>query len=149
MKFFLLFLTSLLVEVVFIRSLVKPGFVAPDLVLLVLLLKAYSKGREAVLWAIAGGAFLDLASDNVGLNMFLETFFTYVFVLVNEKVLLRNFTTFLVLASGVLLLKKISAVALVSFKFSFDISSGVVFLSWLLETLVLLAIFLLYFRRRE
>ncbi len=149
MKFFLLFLTSLLVEVVFIRSLVKPGFVAPDLVLLVLLLKAYSKGREAVLWAIVGGVFLDLASDNVGLNMFLETFFTYVFVLVNEKILLRNFTTFLVLASGVLLLKKISAVALVSFKFSFDISSGVVFLSWLLETLVLLAIFLLYFRKRE
>ena len=149
MRFLFVFLVFLILEALFLRTLVKPGFIAPDIVFLLLLFRAYSRGREAVLWAIVGGVFLDFTSDNLGLNLFLETFFIYMFLLLHEKFLMRNTSTFLALSGVLLLLKKVSGVVVVSMKFSFSMSWSILLFSWFSEMVALSIAYLLFLKRKE
>ncbi len=140
---------SLLLQVVFLISLFEPGFLAPDLVLISLLVIAYTHGREALLWAMVFGAFLDMLTDNLGLNLAMETLSIYLFLLLHEKLLLKNALTFLVVGSAVVFLKRSLTYILFRFKFSFDMSWADFFLAWLTEVLLLTGVYFLYLKRRE
>jgi len=143
------FVLSFLVQIVFLQTLFKPGFIAPDLLLVVLLSKAYLSGRGAILWAILGGALLDLTTDNIGLNLALQTLAVYLFLLAYEKLLFRNLFTFLIPASVVLLLKRLLALFMMRSKFSFDMSWGIFTLAWLVEIILLIGVYFLYLKRKE
>jgi len=147
--YLLLLLAAILTEVVLLQALFKPGFIAPDLVLLLLLAKAYTSGRGAILWAIFGGALLDLLTDTVGLNLALVVLSLYLFLLIMERFLFRSALTFLLPAGLALLSKKLGAILLMRSKFSFEVSTTLFLVSWAVEILLLSGIYFLYLRRNE
>lgn len=137
------------IDVLFFHTLFMPGFVAPDLVLIALLSRAYLRGRESILWAIYGGIVLDLLTDNIGLNLTLEVLLVYLFVLITERFLMRNALTFLLPSAFLLAFKKAISLLLVSFKFSFEVSFLPLATSWILELLFLCGVYFLYLKRKE
>lgn len=149
MRFALAFLSVLSFQVLVLHTLFIPGFLSPDLLLVLLLTKAYLSGREAVLWAVLGGALLDIVTDTLGLNLSLEVLSVYLFVLIYERFIFRSALVFVVPASLMLLVKKVTALLMMRFKFSFDVSPHTILVSWTFEILVLLAVYFLYIRRRE
>lgn len=149
MRFFLLLILLTLIDALFLHVLFKPGFVAPDLVLIVLLSKAYLKGRETVLWAILGGILLDLLTDSIGLNLAAEVLSVYAFLLVMERFLIKSAFTFLIPSALILALKKFFSLFLVSIKFSFEVSVSYLAVSWIVELSLLSGIYFLYLRKKE
>ncbi len=149
MKYLLLFLLAVFLEVAVLQALFKPGFIAPDLVLILLLSRAYLLGRSTILWAVFGGVLLDIMTDTIGLNLALETLSVYIFMLIEEKILFRTVVAFLISAGVTLLVKKSLSLLMMKIKFSFDVSVSIFLGSWLLEMVALLAIYLLYIRRKE
>ncbi len=149
MRYFLLLLLLLFLQTAFIQAVFTPGFLAPDLLLIALLSRAYLKGRDTVLWAILGGALLDLLTDTLGLGLALETLSTYLFILISERVLFKTGLAFLISGAGITLLKKLLALVLMSFKFSFDISVSGFISFWMIEVFLLLITYILYLKRRD
>ncbi|WP_457600697.1 hypothetical protein [Hydrogenivirga sp.] len=149
MRYAALFLILIFLEAAVLQTLFKPGFIAPDVVLIALITRAYLSGRPALLWAIVGGAFLDLMTDTIGLHLALETLSVYVFLLIHERLLFKTVLTYTIPAGLVLLGKKFLALAMMRSKFSFAMSPGGFVLSWLIEIALLLAIYFLYLRRKE
>ncbi|RLJ71082.1 rod shape-determining protein MreD [Hydrogenivirga caldilitoris] len=149
MRYTALFLVLLFFEAAVLQTLFKPGFIAPDLVLIALISRAYLLGRSTVLWAVFGGTVLDLMTDTVGLHMSLETLSVYIFLLIHERLLFRTVLTYIVPGTGVLLLKKSLAFLIMRSKFSFELSPEAFFLSWLFEVGLLFSIYYLYIRRYE
>lgn len=147
MRFFFFFTFTLLLQVSFLTALFSPGFLSPDLPLVLLLTKAYMRGRETVLWAVFGGAFMDILTDTLGLNLTLYTLSVYLFVLVCEKFISRDVITFTVFASGVVLLKRLIALLMMGSKYSFEVSLWVFFFSWSFEAFTLFILYFLYMRR--
>ncbi|EDP75172.1 hypothetical protein [Hydrogenivirga sp. 128-5-R1-1] len=149
MRYTVLFVVLLFFEAAVLQTLFRPGFIAPDVLLIALLSRAYLLGRSTVLWAIFGGALLDLMTDTIGLNLALETLSVYLFLLIYERLLFRTVLTYTVPAALVLLLKKSLALAMMRSKFSFELSFTVFVFSWLVEIALLIAIYFLYLRRKE
>ena len=149
MRYLLLLLLLLFLQTAFIQAAFTPGFLAPDLLLIALLSRAYLKGRDTVLWAILGGALLDLLTDTLGLGLALETLSTYLFILISERVLFKTGLAFLISGAGIALLKKLLALVLMSFKFSFDISVSGFISFWMIEVFLLLITYILYLKRRD
>ncbi len=149
MRFLLLILLLVFLQTSFLQVFFKPGFLAPDLVLIALLSKAYLAGREAVLWAFLGGTFLDVMTDTVGLNIALQTLTVYIFVLLNEKVFFRTWFTYL-LGTGIsFLLKKVLSLLLMRMKFYFSISVSSIILALLVELLIASLVYFAYLKRKE
>ena len=148
MRFALLLTFLAIADVLFLHTLFKPGFVAPDLVLIALLSRAYLKGRESVLWAIYGGITLDLLTDNIGLNLAGEVLSIYILILLTERFLIRNAFTFLIPSVFLIALKKAFSLLLVSLKFSFEVSLPSLIISWFVELLFLWGVYFLYLRRK-
>ncbi len=149
MKYALVFLLSLLLEATLLQTLFRPGFVAPDLLLIVLLARAYLLGRDAILWAIAGGTFLDLMTDTVGLHLTTEVLSVYLFLLLQERLLFRTALTYILPSSFLLLLKKSLAYFIMRAKFSFELSLGTFLFSWAFEVVLLFLLYFLYIRKKE
>ncbi len=149
MGFLLVLVAAVLAEVVVLQALFRPGFIAPDLVLLLLLARAYTSGRGTILWAIFGGALLDLLTDTIGLNLALQVSSVYLFLLIVERFLFRSAFTFLFPAGLILLFRKLAALLLMRSKFSFEISTTVFLISWAVEIIVLSGIYFLYLRKNE
>jgi len=149
LRYTVLFVVLLFFEAAVLQTLFRPGFIAPDVLLIALLSRAYLLGRSTVLWAIFGGALLDLMTDTIGLNLALETLSVYLFLLIYERLLFRTVLTYTVPAALVLLLKKSLALAMMRSKFSFELSFTVFVFSWLVEIALLIAIYFLYLRRKE
>ena len=149
MRYTVLFVVLLFLEAAVLQTLFRPGFIAPDVLLIALLSRAYLLGRSTLLWAIFGGALLDLMTDTIGLNLALETLSVYLFLLIYERLLFRTVLTYTVPAALVLLLKKSLALAMMRSKFSFELSFAVFVFSWLVEIALLIAIYFLYLRRKE
>jgi len=147
--YLLILIGAVLLEAVLLQVLFKPGFMAPDLLLVLLLAKAYTSGRVAILWAMFGGALLDMLTDTVGLNLALEVLSLYLFLLASERFLFRTALTFLLPAVVALFLKKLGAILLMKSKFSFEVSPLLFVLSWILEILLISGIYFLYLRRNE
>jgi rod shape-determining protein MreD len=149
LRYALLFVIALLFEVAALQTLFRPGFIAPDVVLILLLSRAYLHGRSTILWAIWGGALLDLITDTIGLHLALETLSVYLFLLLHERFLFRTLLTYLIPAGVVLILKKLLALAMMKSKFSFSFSFEILLLSWVVEIVLLLAVYFLYLRSKE
>ncbi len=149
MRYTVLFFVLVFFEAAVLQTLFRPGFIAPDVVLIVLISRAYLLGRSTILWAILGGALLDLMTDTIGLHLALETLSVYVFLLIYERLLFRTILTYTVPAGVVLLLKKSLALLMMKSKFSFGLNPSVFLISWLLEILLLLGVYFLYLRRKE
>jgi len=147
--YLLIFVGAILLEAVFLQVLLKPGFLAPDLLLVLLLVKAYTSGRVAILWAMFGGALLDMLTDTLGLNLALEVLSLYLFLLASERFLFRTALTFLLPAAAVFLLKKLAAILLMKSKFSFEVSPALFVFAWTVEMLLISGIYFLYLRRNE
>ncbi len=147
MRFSLLFILSVFIQVSILQTLISPGFLAPDLLLVILLSRAFFEGREAVLWAILGGALVDIVTDTLGLNLSLEVLSTYIFLLASERFIFRNAPLFLILAGVIPLLKRSLSLLLMRVKFSFDASLEVFIISWFFELALLLAVYFLRRRR--
>ncbi len=145
--FLFLFFFSLVIEILVFQVIFRPGFIAPDIFLILLITRAFIDNRNTLIWAIAGGLILDLFSDTVGLYTFSETLAVYLFILITEKLLFRNFFTFFSIASLVLLLRKISSILLMRLKYSFEVSITVFLVSFLLE-LIMLGLVYFYIRRK-
>jgi len=144
-----LFFILLFIQSAILQTLFKPGFIAPDIVLIALVSKAYMSGRPTLMWAIFGGAFLDIMTDTIGLHLALETLSLYLFVLVYERLLFRTILTYLIPASLVLFLKEVLAFFIMRAKFSFELSLSVFMLSFLIEVAILLGVYFFYLRRKE
>ena len=149
MRYALLFLLVVLIQVVFLHGLFRPGFLAPDLLLIVLLAKTYIAGRNAVLWAVLGGTLLDVFTDTLGLNLSLYTLSVYVFYLVYERFIFRSLLVFLVPSSLTLLIKKLLALLMMRFKFSFEASFQTFITAWIVELLLAVGLYFFYLRRKE
>lgn len=149
MSYAILFFSLLFVEAAILQTIFRPGFIAPDLVLIALISRAYIMGRSALLWAVFGGALLDLMTDTIGLHFALEVLSVYIFLLVYERLLFKTILTYLIPAGVVLLLKKILALLIMKSKFSFDMSVSVFMLSWLIELATLVGVYFFYLRRKE
>ncbi len=149
MRYTVLFFVLVFFEAAVLQTLFRPGFIAPDVVLIALISRAYLLGRSTILWAILGGALLDLMTDTIGLHLALETLSVYVFLLIYERLLFRTILTYTVPAGVVLLLKKSLALLMMKSKFSFGLNPSVFLISWLLEILLLLGVYFLYLRRKE
>ncbi len=149
MRYFALLLVVLFFQTAFIQAIFTPGFLAPDLLMVMLLSMAYLKGRETILWAVLGGSLLDLLTDTVGLGLALETFSTYLFVLISERVLFKTGLAFLISGAGIALLKKALAFSLMSFKFSFEVSFSGFMSFWAIEVFLLLILYIVYLKRRN
>ncbi len=147
--FFFLLVCAVLIEVIFLQSFFKPGFIAPDIVLFLLLTKAYFHGRQTLLWAVFSGVLLDLLTDTVGLGITTQVFSLYFFLLVMERFLFRTALTFLATAGLTLLLKKILVLFLMKMKFSFEFSVGFLITSWIIELILLISMYFIYLRRYE
>jgi len=148
LRYTLLFILLLFFEAAVLQTLFRPGFIAPDVLLIALLSRAYLLGRSTLLWAIFGGAVLDLMTDTIGLHLALETLSVYLFLVIYERLLFRTVLTYTVPAALVLLLKKFLALAMMRSKFSFDLSPAVFVLSWFIEIALLITIYFLYLRRK-
>lgn len=149
MRYALLFFLVVLVQVVFLHGLFRPGFLAPDLLLVLLLAKTYLTGRDAVLWAVLGGALLDVLTDTLGLNLSLYTLSVYLFYLVYERFIFRSLLVFLVPSSFILLLKKLLALLMMRFRFSFEASFQTFLTAWVVELLLAAGLYLFYLKRKE
>ncbi len=149
MRYAILFFTLVLLEVILLQTLFKPGFLAPDIVLISLFIRTYVSGRSTLLWAILAGALLDLMTDTIGLNLSLEVLSVYLFILITEKFFFKSILTFVVPGGFLLLLKKILSLLMMRWKFSFEVSISLFVLSWFFELLILLGVYFLYLRRRE
>ena len=141
MKFFLALVVLSFAEVVLFQTIFNPGFIAPDVVLLALLARAFLRGRDTILWAFVGGLMIDILTDSLGLNIALYSLSVYLFLPLAEKFIFRSFLTFLVPASIVLLLKKVGTFLLVGFKFSFEVDLPTFLISWILEILLGLSLY--------
>jgi len=149
LRYLVLVVSLVFVQTSFLQVFFSPGFVAPDLLLIALLSKAYLTGRDAVLWAFFGGAFLDIMTDTLGLNLALETLAVYLFVLMNEKIFFKTWLTYLTGVGVSLMLKKVLSLVLMSMKFSFSFSLLSVLLALLLEILIASAVYFAYLKKKE
>ncbi|MDQ7037970.1 MAG: rod shape-determining protein MreD [Aquificota bacterium] len=149
MRYLILILSLVFVQTSLLQVFFSPGFVAPDLLLIALLSRAYLTGRDAVLWAFFGGALLDIMTDTLGLNLALETLSVYLFVLMNEKIFFKTWLTYLTGAGFSLLLKKVLSLVVMSVKFSFSFSFPSVLLALLLEVLIASAVYFAYLKKKE
>lgn len=149
MKFLILLLFTVFIETSVIQAVFRPGFASPDLLLILLLTKAYLSGKETVLWALLGGFLLDIMTDTLGHGLALETLAVYLFILISERVLFRTWLAFVISAGASLLIKKVLGVIIMGMKFSFEISVLKIFSFWLIELVVIFLIYILYLRKRE
>lgn len=149
MRYVPLFLAVIFLQVTILHGIFKPGFLAPDLLLVLLLSRACLIGRDAVLWAALGGSLLDALTDTLGLNLSLYVLSVYLFLLVYEKFLFRNLLIFVLPSSVVLFMKKLLALMMMRSKFSFEVSYQSFLLSWFIEILTVLGLYFIYFRNRE
>jgi len=145
---FLLFVLVLF-QATFLYRTFNPGFLSPDVVLSLLLLKVYLKDRYVVLWAAFGGLLLDLLADTLGLNLFLYVLSVYLLSLFYGRFLFVRPSLSLVPPSLLFLLKKALAILLMRTRFSFDIPLVALILSWLVEVLLISGLYFIYLRRRE
>ena len=149
LRYFLLFLLIIFLQVVFLHGFFRPGFLAPDALLIILLSRAYLIGRDAILWAILGGSLLDILTDTIGLNLALYTFSVYLFILFSERFIFRSLLVFVLPSSVILLLKKLLALLMMKSKFSFEASFKTFVVAWLVEVLLVVAVYFIYLRRKE
>ncbi len=149
MRFLGLLVLLVFLQTSFLQVFFSPGFIAPDLILIALLSRAYVKGRETVLWAIFGGTVLDIMTDTLGLNVALETLAVYLFVLMNEKVFFRTWLTYLTGMAVCLVLKKVLSLGVMGVKFSFSFSLASLVTALLVEVLISAVIYFTYLKRME
>ena len=149
MRFLVLLLFTVFIETSVVQAVFRPGFASPDLLLILLLTKAYLSGKETVLWALLGGFLLDIMTDTLGHGLALETLAVYLFILISERVLFRTWLAFVISAGASLLIKKVLGVIIMGLKFSFEISVLKIFSFWLIELVVIFLIYILYLRKRE
>ena len=149
MRYLFLLLLLVFLQTSFLQVFFRPGFVAPDLLLVTLVSRVYLKGREAVLWSVLGGALLDVMTDTLGLNLALETLAVYTFVIFTQKLFLRTWFTYLMGAGFVFLMKKVLSLVLMRTKFSFTVSPLSLFLSLVIEVCLAVFVYLLYLKKRE
>ena len=145
----LLFISLILIQAIFLHGLFRPGFLAPDLMLIVLLSKAYLAGREALLWAILAGSILDILTDTIGLNLTLYVLSVYIFSILYERFLFKSVLVFVLPSSILLLAKKLLALFMMRAKFSFDVSLPTLALSWLVEIITIMLVYFIYLRKKE
>ncbi len=131
------------------QAVFRPGFMAPDLLLVTLLARAYLMGKDTILWALFGGFLLDIMTDSLGHGIALETLSTYLFILMVERFLFKTWLAFILSAGASALAKKILGLIMMRFKYSFDISLFKLFYFWLIEILVFSVIYFLYLRKKE
>ncbi len=149
MKFLIILLFTVFIETSVIQAVFRPGFASPDLLLILLLTKAYLSGKETILWALLGGFLLDIMTDTLGHGLALETLAVYLFILISERVLFRTWLAFVISAGVSLLIKKVLGVIIMGLKFSFEISVLKIFSFWVIELVVIFLIYILYLRKRE
>ncbi len=149
MRFAVVFFIAIILQAVILQTTFKPGFIAPDITLSLLIAYAYLHGRSVVYWAVVGGTLLDFMTDTLGLNLTMLVFGSYLFVLIVERFMFRSFLTFLIPAVISMSLKKLISVILMSFKFSFDLSPTTLILSLVLEALVVSGIYFSFLRNRH
>ncbi len=149
MRFLILLLFTVFIETSVIQAVFRPGFAAPDLLLILLLTKAYLSGKEAILWALLGGFLLDIMTDTLGHGLALETLAVYLFILISERVLFRTWLAFIISAGTSLLIKKVLGVIIMGLKFSFDISVLKIFYFWFIELVIMFVIYFLYLKKKE
>ena len=149
MKFLIILLFTVFIETSVIQAVFRPGFASPDLLLILLLTKAYLSGKETILWALLGGFLLDIMTDTLGHGLALETLAVYLFILISERILFRTWLAFVISAGVSLLIKKVLGVIIMGLKFSFEISVLKIFSFWVIELVVIFLIYILYLRKRE
>lgn len=149
LKFLILLLITVFIETSVIQAVFRPGFASPDLVLILLITRAYIRGKETVLWAMLGGFLLDIMTDTLGHGLALETLAVYLFILISERILFRTWLAFVISAGVSLIVKKVLGVLIMGMKFSFDISLLKILAFWLIEICVISAVYILYLKRKE
>jgi rod shape-determining protein MreD len=149
LRYLVLILVLVFLQTSFLQVFFTPGFIAPDLILIALLSRAYLTGREAILWAILGGFLLDVMTDTLGLHLALETFTLYLFILMNEKLFFKTWLTYLTGAGISLTLKKVLSLAVMELKFSFSFSVLSVILALLLELVLAALLYFAYLKKKE
>ena len=149
MRYLVLVVFLVFVQTSFLQVFFKPGFIAPDLLLVALLTRAYVTGRDAVLWAIFGGSLLDIMTDTLGLNLALEPLAVYLFILLNEKIFFKTWLTYMLGAGLSFLVKKVLSLIVMKIKFSFSFSLASLILALLVEILIATAVYFAYLKRKE
>jgi rod shape-determining protein MreD len=131
------------------QAVFRPGFIAPDLLFIVLIARAYTAGKDTVLWALLGGFLLDLLTDSLGHGIAIQTLSVYIFIILIERLLFKTWLAFLISAGSSALIKKALGIAVMKLKYSFEISLLKFFYFWLIEVFILSLLYFLYLRKKE
>ncbi len=144
----LLFLLAFL-QSAFLSPIFKPGFIAPDLILIFLFLYSFKERKDIIFKALFGGFVLDLFHDTLGLFMSVSVLSAYLMFLFYEKLLIKRFSFVLGSFFLFVVVNYTLKILLVKYKFSFELNPFLLIASVSITTLTGALLYKLIVSRHE